>query len=180
MRIISGKYKGRRITAPKNLPIRPTTDLAKESLFNILSNSIDFYGLQVLDLCAGMGNISYEFASRGASHIICVDAHINCIKFIQQTAKNFDFPITTIKSDLFKYLEKTTQKFDVIFADPPYNFEQNQLELIVELVFRQNLLNDEGILVIEHSKHSDFENHVHCFNTRKYGGSFFSFFKAIE
>ncbi len=177
MRIISGKHKGRRITAPKDLPIRPTTDLAKESLFNILNNKVHFIGLQVLDLCAGMGNISYEFGSRGASQIICVDENAGCTKFIQQTAKDFNFPISVIKADIFKYLEKTTQQFDVIFADPPYSFEQSQFDKIAELVFQQNLLKEDGILVIEHSKITDFENHPNHIETRKYGGSLFSFFE---
>lgn len=177
MRIISGKYKGRHITAPKNLPIRPTTDMAKESLFNILNNQFHFSKLQVLDLCAGMGNISYEFGSRGAIHITAVDEHAGCIKFIQQTSNNFDFPITTIKSDIFKYLEKTTQQFDVIFADPPYALEQSQFERIVELVFKNNLLNEDGILVIEHAKLTDLSQHPNFSSIRKYGGSFFSFFE---
>ncbi|MDP2089584.1 MAG: 16S rRNA (guanine(966)-N(2))-methyltransferase RsmD [Flavobacteriaceae bacterium] len=177
MRIISGKYKGRRITAPKNLPIRPTTDLAKESLFNILNNRYHFSSLHVLDLCAGMGNISYEFGSRGAKQIISVDENAGCTKFIQQTSKEFDFPITVIKSDIFKYLEKTSQQFDIIFADPPYDFEQLQFDSIANSVFQNKLLNDDGILVIEHSKNTDFENHPNHSNTRKYGGSLFSFFE---
>lgn len=176
MRIISGKYKGRRITAPNNLPIRPTTDMAKESLFNILNNQFHFQGLQVLDLCAGMGNISYEFGSRGADQIISVDENAGCTKFIQQIAKELNLPITVIKADIFKYLEKTTQQFDIIFADPPYAFEQSQFDQIVQLVFQNNLLNDEGILVIEHSKSTDFTNHPNFSATRKYGGSCFSFF----
>ncbi|MDH3381317.1 MAG: 16S rRNA (guanine(966)-N(2))-methyltransferase RsmD [Flavobacteriaceae bacterium] len=180
MRIISGKYKGRRITAPHNLPIRPTTDMAKESLFNILNNQFHFSGLKVLDLCAGMGNISYEFASRGVEHIIAVDENTGCSRFIQKIAAELDMPITVIKSDIFKYLEKTTQKFDIIFADPPYAFEQAQFDTIVNLVFQNDQLNDEGVLIIEHSKNTDFSQHPNFSDIRKYGGSHFSFFEKNQ
>ncbi|WP_396179566.1 RsmD family RNA methyltransferase, partial [Flavobacterium sp.] len=98
MRIISGKYKGRRISPPKNLPVRPTTDMSKEALFNVLNNHFNFSGLKVLDLFAGTGNISYEFASRGCDNVIAVDGDFGCIKFIKQTAQEFDFTITAIKS----------------------------------------------------------------------------------
>ncbi|HEX5742731.1 MAG TPA: 16S rRNA (guanine(966)-N(2))-methyltransferase RsmD [Flavobacteriaceae bacterium] len=180
MRIISGKYKGRRITAPQNLPIRPTTDMAKESLFNILNNQFHFSSLKVLDLCAGMGNISYEFASRGVNHIIAVDENIGCTRFVQKIAAELDLPITVIKSDIFKYLEKSTQKFDIIFADPPYAFEQAQFNTIVNLVFQNEQLNDEGILIIEHSKNTDFSQHPNFSDIRKYGGSHFSFFEKTQ
>jgi 16S rRNA (guanine(966)-N(2))-methyltransferase RsmD len=176
MRIISGKYKGRRITAPQNLPIRPTTDMAKESLFNILNNQFHFSSVQVLDLCAGMGNISYEFASRGAQQIISVDENAGCVNFMKKISAELDFPITTIKADIFKYLGNTSQQFDIIFADPPYAFEQSQFDTIVSLVFQKELLKEEGVLIIEHSKNTDFSNHPNFINIRKYGGSHFSFF----
>ncbi len=105
MRIVSGSHKGRRITAPNKLPVRPTTDFAKEALFNILSNRLDFDELEVLDIFAGTGNISYEFASRGVPQITCVDAHAGCVKFIHKTAEELSFPITTVKSDVYKYLD---------------------------------------------------------------------------
>lgn len=175
MRIISGKYKGRRITAPSNLPIRPTTDMAKESLFNILNNQFHFSSLKVLDLCAGMGNISFEFGSRGVQEIVAVDENVGCTKFIQQISKELELPITVIKSDIFKYLEKTSQKFDIIFADPPYAFKQSQFDNIVSLVFQNELLNDDGVLIIEHSKDTDLSSHPNFSNIRKYGGSHFSF-----
>lgn len=177
MRIISGKYKGRRITAPPHLPIRPTTDMAKESLFNILNNQFHFSSLQVLDLCAGMGNISFEFGSRGAVQITSVDENAGCTKFIQQISEELNLPITVIKSDIFNYLEKTSQQFDIIFADPPYAFEQSQFDKIVQLVFQNKLLNEEGILVVEHSKNTDLSHHPNYTSTRKYGGSHFSFFE---
>ncbi|MDX5583752.1 MAG: 16S rRNA (guanine(966)-N(2))-methyltransferase RsmD [Aureibaculum sp.] len=177
MRIISGKYKGRRITAPKNLPARPTTDISKEALFNILNNKFYFNSLSVLDLFAGIGSISFEFASRGADDIICVDQHYNSLKFIQKTAQELNFDIKTIKSDVFKYLEKTTLKHDVIFADPPYNFEKDQFANIITLVFDNDLVTEDGILIIEHSKHTDLSDIKHFDYSKKYGGSMFSFFE---
>lgn len=180
MRIISGKYKGRKITAPKNLPVRPTTDMAKEALFNILNNHYNFDELSVIDLFAGTGNIAYEFASRGTEEITAVDAHLGCVRFIDQTAKSFDFAIQAIKSDVFKFLEKTALKVDLIFADPFYDMPQKDFERIVQLVFDRNMLLPHGTLVIEHSKHTDLSNTPYFANARKYGGSVFSFFYATE
>jgi 16S rRNA (guanine(966)-N(2))-methyltransferase RsmD len=176
MRIISGTYKGRRITAPKKLPVRPTTDMAKEALFNILNNQFYFDEISVLDLFAGTGNISFEFASRGVSDIICVDKDYGCIKFINQTAESFEMPIQTIKSDVFKFLERTTLKKTIIFADPPYNFTDEQFNRIPELIFSNKMLVDEGVLIIEHSKHTDLSTIEFYKNSRHYGGSVFSFF----
>ncbi len=177
MRIISGKYKGRRLKAPKNLPVRPTTDMAKESLFNILNNLYYFDNLTVIDLFSGTGNISYEFASRGTKNIYAVDANYNCIKYISKTTKEFDFDITTLKSDVYKFLEKTTLKSDVIFADPPYNFEEKKFLEIVDLVFEKNLLQEDGILIVEHSKHTDLSEHSYYSYQKRYGGNVFSFFE---
>lgn len=176
MRIISGKYKGKRIIAPKNLPARPTTDFAKEALFNILNNKYYFESISVLDLFAGIGSISFEFASRGVSDITCVDIHFNSLKFIKKTADLLELPIQTIKSDVFDYLEKTNIKHDIIFADPPYNFSKKQLEKIILMIFSKELLNVNGILIIEHSKHTDIADNKHLSYSRKYGSSVFSFF----
>ena len=177
MRIISGKYKSRRIQAPKNLPVRPTTDMAKESLFNILNNTYYFDAISVIDLFAGTGNISYEFASRGTKTIYAIDANFGCIKFINNTAKTLELNINTYKSDVYKFLEKTNLSADVIFADPPYDFETEQFLKIVDLVFENNLLHEDGILIVEHSKHTDLSNHTkHSYNKR-YGGNVFSFFE---
>ncbi|SNR16433.1 RsmD family RNA methyltransferase [Tenacibaculum jejuense] len=176
MRIISGKYKSKRISAPKNLPVRPTTDMAKESLFNILNNLYYFDSISVLDLFAGTGNISYEFASRGTETIYAVDAHFGCVKFINKTAKDLELDITTFKSDVFKFLEKTALKTDVIFADPPYDFEVEKFLKIVDLVFEKELLNEEGVLIVEHSKHTDLSNHPKYSYEKRYGGNVFSFF----
>lgn len=180
MRIISGKYKGRRITAPKNLPIRPTTDMAKESLFNILNNFYHFDELKVLDLFSGSGGISYEFASRGSENITSVDTDFGCIKFIKQTSDTFDFGINAIKSDVFSFLEKNKSEYDVIFADPPYNFSQEQFEKIPQLIFENELLAEDGMLVIEHSTHTNLKEVEHFSHSKKYGSSVFSFFIIEE
>jgi 16S rRNA (guanine(966)-N(2))-methyltransferase RsmD len=177
MRIISGQYKGRRISAPKKLPVRPTTDMAKESLFNILNNQFYFDDISVLDLFAGTGNISYEFASRGTTEITAVDEHYGCIKFINETSEAFEMPITTIKSDVFKFLEKSKQKHTIIFADPPYNFEIEAFSKIPHLVFQNELLEAEGLLILEHSKHTDLSHLKHYSHSKSYGGNMFSFFK---
>lgn len=177
MRIISGQFKGRRISAPKNLPVRPTTDMSKESLFNILNNHFDFDGLRVLDLFSGTGNISYEFGSRGASQIVSVDADFGCVKFIKQTAAEFDFPITAIKSNVFAFLEKASGEYDIIFADPPYDMAQKDFEKIVLSVFEKGLLSQEGMMIIEHSKYTKMENLPNYSFQKGYGGSFFTFFE---
>ncbi|WP_242205819.1 RsmD family RNA methyltransferase [Aestuariivivens insulae] len=178
MRIISGLYKSRKIVAPKTLPVRPTTDMAKESLFNIINNLYYFDDVSVLDLFAGTGNISYEFASRGTCNITCVDQDYGCIKFINETARAFDMPIETIKSDVFKFLERTSIKHDIIFADPPYNFSEAQFARIPELVFENKLLEDQGVLIIEHSKHTNLSQVLNYNYSKNYGGSVFSFFSA--
>ena len=180
MRIISGKYKGRRLLAPKNLPVRPTTDMAKEALFNILNNTYYFDQIDVLDLFAGTGNISCEFGSRGSQKIIAVDTDFGCIKFINSVAKELDLNINTYKTDVYKFLEKTALTLDVIFADPPYNFEASQFLEIANIVFKRNLLNTEGILIVEHSKHTNLSEHPHFQYSKKYGGNMFSFFKALK
>tara|TARA_R110002049_G_scaffold112509_3_gene262028 strand:- start:180 stop:728 length:549 start_codon:yes stop_codon:yes gene_type:complete len=178
MRIISGIYKSRRIVAPKNLPVRPTTDMAKESLFNILNNRFYFNEVSVLDLFAGTGNISYEFASRGTGQITCVDQDFGCIKFINETSEKFEMPIQTIKSDVFKFLEKTSIQADIIFADPPYNFSDELFTKIPELIFQNNLVLEDGLLVIEHSKHTDLSSLSNYSYSKSYGGNRFSFFET--
>ena len=180
MRIISGTNKGKRLIAPKKLPVRPTTDMAKEALFNILNNNFQFSQLSVLDLFSGTGNIAYEFASRGSKEIIAVDANYDCVKFIKKTAQELDFNITTIKSDVFKFLEKAYVKADIIFADPPYDFEEKEFLKIPEIVFEKNLLNQNGQLIIEHSKHTNLSNFPNFMEERRYGGSVFSFFQNAE
>ena len=177
MRIISGKYKGRRITPPKNLPVRPTTDMSKEALFNVLNNHFNFSELKILELFAGTGSISYEFASRGCSPILCVDGDMGCVNFIKKTAKEFDFDITAIKSDVFKFLEKHKGNYDIIFADPPYGMSQKEFEQIIELIFERELLDEEGMLVVEHSKYTKLDHMANYSFQKNYGGSVFTFFE---
>lgn len=178
MRIISGKHKGRKITAPSKLPVRPTTDMAKEGLFNILNNSYYFDDIAVLDLFSGTGNIAYEFGSRGCTAITSVDADQGCIKFINKTAEILELNITALKSDVFSYLEKTTTKADIIFADPPYDLSFEDFSKIPDLIFTKKLLQEDGLLIVEHSKHTDLSSSPHFSKQRKYGGSVFSFFEA--
>ncbi|MDU8886954.1 RsmD family RNA methyltransferase [Yeosuana sp. MJ-SS3] len=178
MRIISGKYKGRRINAPKNLPVRPTTDMAKEALFNILNNHYYFNEISVIDLFSGIGSISYEFASRGTENIVSVDQDLGCIKFINKTSSEFEMTIQTIKSDVFKFLEHTQLKATIIFADPPYAFTLEQFSRIPYLVFLNNLIKDGGILIVEHSKHTNLSEFPNFKYSKNYGGSVFSFFSS--
>ncbi|CAM3419193.1 RsmD family RNA methyltransferase [Aequorivita lipolytica] len=180
MRIISGTYKGRRLTAPKNLPVRPTTDFAKEALFNILRVRYYFDELTVLDLFSGTGNISFEFASRGVPNITSVDAHQGCIQYINKISEEFSFPITTVKSEVSKYLDTSSGKYDVIFADPPYDFDVSQLDTIVNTVFDKSFLAEEGLLIIEHSKMNSLSDNKYFVEARKYGGNVFSFFSNIK
>ncbi len=180
MRIISGLYKGRRITAPKKLPVRPTTDMAKEALFNILNNLYYFDEISILDLFAGTGNISYEFASRGAKDITSVDKDFGCTKFIIATAKDFEMPIQVIKRDVFKYLESVKQKHTIIFADPPYDFNLDTFSKIPELVFENELLENDGLLIVEHSKHTDLSQIKKFSYSKSYGGNMFSFFELAN
>jgi 16S rRNA (guanine966-N2)-methyltransferase len=180
MRIISGKYKGRRILPPKNLPVRPTTDMSKEALFNVLNNHFSFEGLKILDLFSGTGNISYEFASRGSTPITSVDGDFGCIKFIKQVAAEYDFNIAATKSDVFSFLEKNKATYDIIFADPPYALDQATFEKIVLLVFEKNMLHEDGMMVIEHSKYTKLDHMIHFSFKKTYGGSIFSFFEIVS
>tara|TARA_R110000744_G_scaffold9122_6_gene29604 strand:- start:170 stop:706 length:537 start_codon:yes stop_codon:yes gene_type:complete len=177
MRIISGKHKGRNLTAPKNLPVRPTKDMAKESLFNILSNNYYFPDLKILDLFAGTGNISYEFSSRGVDDVLAIDAHSGCVDFIDKTVMLLDMNIRTLKSDVFSFLKRNTEKFDIIFADPFYDMDLTDFEKLPQLVFENDLLLEDGVLIIEHSNRTSLAEFPHYKNSRKYGGSVFSFFE---
>lgn len=176
MRIVSGKYKGKRFSPPKNFPSRPTTDFAKESLFNILSHQIEFENLEVLDLCAGTGSISVEFLSRDAAHVTSVDKHPVSVKFMYKMkqdlqAENWDI----IKSDIFEFIDKTNLKFDLIFADPPFDLKAT--DDLPEKIFEKELLKTNGLLIIEHGREHQFENRTHFTELRNYGGVQFSFFE---
>lgn len=175
MRIISGKFKGRRFMPPKGLPVRPTTDQAKESLFNIMNNSFYFEGLDVLDLFSGTGSMSYEFLSREVGSVISVDGNFKCISYQKQQKEvlksdNF-FPY---KNDVFKALTKLDKQFDIIFADPPYDL--SNIPDIPKLVFEKDLLKEDGWLIVEHSKDTTFD-HPRFVEHRSYGSVNFSIFK---
>ena len=175
MRIISGNHRGRKIIAPNNLSVRPTTDFAKESLFNILNNYFYFDSISVLDIFAGTGNISYEFAARSATGVIAVDINPSCVNFINRTAQTLSFDkLTALKIDALSFLGRCRQKFNIIFADPPYDWDgYNE---IPKLVFEKELLLPDGFLVIEHDEHKDFQNHPKFFQQRAYGKVNFSIF----
>lgn len=176
MRIISGIYGGRRLSPPKNITARPTTDFAKESLFNLLNNRLDFEGIDVLDLFAGTGGIGIECVSRGAREVTAVEiAHvqqnwiISCCK--QLGIRN----LSVIRGDVFKFLSACRTKYDLIFADPPYALER--IEELPDLILGQDILKENGWLVIEHGKDTDFTSHPRHVETRSYGSVHFSFFQ---
>ena len=175
MRIISGTHKGRRITPDKKFKARPTTDFAKENLFNVINNWYDIEDLDVLDLFSGTGGISYEFASRGAKSVISVELDFNHQAFIKKTIVDLGFKnVKSIKSDVFRYLKTCKGKFDLVFADPPY--ELKEIDTIPDAVFNNNLFQDNGILIVEHSKETNFANHPMFTEQRVYGSVNFSFF----
>ena len=176
MRIIAGVHKGRRITAPPKLPVRPTKDMAKEALFNILNNQYYFADISVIDLFAGTGNISYEFASRGTQKITAVDADSGCVRFIEKVSEELGMGIHTFKSDVFDYLEKTDARADIIFADAFYDMAMKDFERMVHCIYKRDLLLEEGTLVIEHASRMDLSHLEHFSEKRKYGGTTFSFF----
>jgi 16S rRNA (guanine(966)-N(2))-methyltransferase RsmD len=176
MRIISGIFKGRRIQAKSNITARPTTDFAKEGLFNLLNNKIDFEGIRVLDIFAGTGSIGVEFISRGCESVIAIEKEDKHCQFIREICR--ELKITNhrlIKGDVFKILGTLHQKFDVIFADPPYQLEN--ISLIPQLIFDNQLLEDDGILIVEHGSTVSFTEHPFFNSMRRYGNVHFSFFE---
>ena len=176
MRIISGRYRGRTIVPPRNLRARPTTDFAKENLFNVLGNLVDFEELDVLDLFSGTGSISYEFASRDARSVTSVEVNSVHHNFIRQTARDLKFEnFFAVKANAFLYLKSCTKQFDLIFSDAPYDLEGS--EEVIRLVFERDLLKEDGILIFEHSKEQDVSSMPNFWQTRSYGSVQFSFFK---
>lgn len=178
MRIIGGKFKGRRFNPPaKNWPTRPTTDFSKEGLFNILNNHFDFAFLKVLDLFGGTGNHSYEFISRGCQDVTYVDKFPGCIAFVRKTAKILEIEsnIRIVKSDVFRFIERTTETYDYIFAGPPYALPL--IDEIPDYIFKHQLLNPEGWFVMEHNPNHSFKEHPQYFQERHYGKTIFSFFR---
>ena len=161
---------------PRNLRARPTTDFAKENLFNVLVNLVDFEELDVLDLFSGTGSISYEFASRGARSVTSVELNAVHHNFIRQTARELAFDnFYAVKANVFLYLKSCAKKFDLIFSDAPYDLDGS--EEVVKLVFERDLLKEDGIFIFEHSKDKDFSQHENFWQLRSYGSVQFSFFK---
>lgn len=176
MRIVSGKYKGRTINPPRNLRARPTTDFAKENLFNVLTNLVDFEECDVLDLFSGTGSISYEFASRGARSVTSVEINAVHYNFIHQTASQLGIDnLHPVKANVFLYLKSCTKQFDIIFSDAPYDLEGS--EEVIRDVFDRDLLRPDGLLIFEHSKKMDFSHYNEFWQLRSYGSVQFSFFK---
>lgn len=176
MRIISGIYRGRMINPPRNLRARPTTDFAKENLFNVLGNIVDFEELDVLDLFSGTGSISYEFASRGARSVTSVEINSVHHNFIRQTARDLKFEnFYAVKANVFLYLKSCAKQFDLIFSDAPYDLEGS--DEVIKSVMERNLLREDGFLIFEHSKDRDYSQHENFWQLRSYGSVQFSFFK---
>ena len=176
MRIISGKYKGRRIQPPSHIAARPTTDFAKEGLFNLLNNRIDFEGIDVLDLFAGTGGIGIEFVSRGCRQVTSVEQNDRHTVFIRKACNELKIEnLSVFKADVFKFLDTCRLRFDLIFADPPYELER--LAEIPNLIFSKNILADDGLLILEHSTKHNFANHPCFTDHRNYGNVNFSFFE---
>lgn len=178
MRIISGKFRKKLIKPPKNFKARPTTDMAKESLFNILENEYEITNLKVLDLFGGTGSISFEFASRGVKDITCVELNYNHYNFIKKNIHelNIQNEVKVIKSDVFRFLKKSTEKYDLIFADPPYDLKD--INTIPDIIFENNLLLPDSILVVEHSEKTLFSNNKYFVKQKSYGSVNFSFFES--
>ncbi|WP_028297654.1 16S rRNA (guanine(966)-N(2))-methyltransferase RsmD [Olivibacter sitiensis] len=176
MRIIGGKYRGLVLHVPKGLPVRPTTDLAKESLFNILNNRMEIEGCSALDLFSGTGNIMMELASRGAGAICAVDKSGKCCAHLKNLVSKFDLKnIQIVKDDVFKFLQRGHAQYDLIFADPPYDLPQ--LTQLPQLIFDKELLSPNGIFILEHPTMKKVDHHPHFKEQRKYGYSSFSFFE---
>ncbi|WP_160070145.1 RsmD family RNA methyltransferase [Sphingobacterium bovisgrunnientis] len=174
MRVIGGKIGGLRLNPPSNLPVRPTTDIAKEALFNILEHQIDWDDCSCLDLFCGTGNISFELASRGATEVDAIDIHSKCLFYVKDIAKQYDLNITTRKADVFKFVASCKKKYDFIFADPPYDV--GQLPQLPQMILDNGLLKEGGILVVEHPSMRKLVEHPLFVETRKYGYSSFSFY----
>jgi 16S rRNA (guanine966-N2)-methyltransferase len=176
MRIISGRFKGRRISSPAKFTARPTTDFAKEGLFNLLNNRIDFEDIQVLDLFAGTGSIGIEFISRDCRQVVSVEKDEKHCRFIRGVCEELKIDNLLInRTDVFKFLQSCHMKFDLIFADPPYELEQ--LTKIPDIIFSKDLLENEGLFILEHGSKNKFDSHPNFVFHRNYGNVNFSFFE---
>jgi len=176
VRIISGIYRGRKIHPPTNLPVRPTTDYAKEGLFNVLNNLIDFEETSVLDLFAGTGSITFEFVSRGVPSVLAIDIERRCVEFINKTAEQLGMEGVSVRRMNVKvFLRLAYQKFDLVFADPPYGMEG--IALLPGKILEADMMNPRGLLILEHSDKYNFTDHP-CFDQlREYGKVHFSIFR---
>ncbi len=176
MRIVSGLYRGRTINPPKNFKARPTTDFAKEALFNILVNYFDFEEIEALDLFSGTGSMGYEFASRGAASVEMVEKSFVHSEFIRKTLQEIGISkARIIKSDAFIYIERMSRPFDIIFADPPYDMEN--IKTLPDKVLESKLMKENAWFILEHGSSVTFSDHPACFDHRNYGSVHFSFFK---
>ncbi len=175
MRIIGGSNKGFQFHPPKNIPARPTTDLAKEALFNILNNTFEWSEINTLDLFGGTGSISYELASRGCTNITLVELDKRSIEFVKQTTQRLNMPIVSLKTDVFKFIATTKTQYNLIFADPPYALPA--LPTLPNLIFEYQLLKPDGWLILEHSTNQSFDNHPNFIQKRNYGETAFSIFE---
>ena len=176
MRIITGQYKGRRFDIPRTFKARPTTDFAKENIFNVLSGYVDFDGATALDLFAGTGSISLEMLSRGCSQVVSVEADCDHARFIGECVRKLQVDNhVLIRGDVFRFVKSCRQQFDLIFADPPYQLPN--LPTIPDLIFEHQLLAPDGIFVFEHGKQNDFSQHPHFREHRAYGSVNFSLFQ---
>ena len=181
MRIITGKYKGRHFDIPRSFKARPTTDFAKENIFNVLTQYIDFEGAEALDLFSGTGSITLELLSRGCSRVVSIELDRDHHRFIQQCVQKIlsKEPLSSIiRGDAFRYIKSCKQQFDFIFADPPYALKE--LPTILSLIFERGLLKDDGIFVFEHGKDNDFSDDPHFVEHRSYGSVNFSIFRTTE
>lgn len=180
-RIISGTWKGKKILAPKNFEVRPTTDFAKEALFSILEHRWDLSYSSVLDLFAGIGSISFEFASRGCKDITSLEMNPKHAAFIYSTSKTlgFESQINLQKGNVFDWLKKSKNNgktYDIIFADPPFDLPENQYQELISLALNKEILKENGTFILEHQSRFKIE-HPNIQETRKYGNVSFSFFK---
>ncbi|HEX2535439.1 MAG TPA: RsmD family RNA methyltransferase [Chitinophagaceae bacterium] len=176
MRIISGNLGGRRIHPPSQMPYtRPTTDIAKEGLFNILQNNLEFEGMKTLDLFGGTGSISYELASRGASDLTIVEKDVQMHAFIKKTAAELKIEnLKVVRSDVFRFIQQCTEQFDFIFAGPPYALQT--IDDLPRLIFERKLLRPSGWFVLEHTPRNHYEQTPYFRLVRNYGTTLFSVF----
>jgi len=177
VRIISGNHRGRKINPPANLPVRPTTDYAKEGLFNVLNNLIDFSETKVLDLFSGTGNIAFEFASRGAPSVRAIDIERRCVDFINETAEKFGMEeVHAIRMNVLVLLKIGKERADLVFADPPFGMEG--IENLPGQILSSGIVKPNGILILEHSDSYNFSGNPNFDQLREYGKVNFSMFRG--